>query len=289
VKRIVIVGLGFIGGSLAGACQKAFPRAEIVGVSRTAASLQKARRQGWIDKGYPNLAQAFEAKGARPLLVILCTPVDTLRDLLLQLDQVAWPGTVVTDTGSVKGFLVRWAESRTWRRIHFVGAHPMAGSHERGIDHAAPHLFDHALTFITPGRRGPQSTLRLTTNFWKKLSGRVVLVSPEEHDRFAAQVSHLPHLLAALLVVSTPPKALGFAASGFLDATRIAKGEPSLWVPIFLENRKELHPWLENFSEDFERVKRIIRKGDRERLKRILTQAQRRRVDLGKGSCGVED
>ena len=154
--RIVIVGLGLIGGSLAAACRKKFPRAEIIGITRNKSALNKAKKRGWIDEGFQKLDHAFV--GARltrlyrtrgrvapsgamndaPTFVILCTPVDTFKNYLRRLDPIAPAGTVVTDAGSVKGFLVRWAGRRKWKRIQFVGAHPMAGSHERGIDAADP-------------------------------------------------------------------------------------------------------------------------------------------------------
>lgn len=281
------MGLGLIGGSLAAASRKAFPHARIIGVSRSRRALIKAKKEGWIHEGFQNLRQALrESKINLPHLVVVCTPVDTLKDFLARIDRFAPAGTFVTDAGSVKGFLVRWAGKRKWRHIQFVGAHPMAGSHKQGIDFAQPDLFKQALTFVTPARHSSLTAVREVTNFWKEISKRAVILSPDEHDRLTAQVSHLPHLLAALLVTGTSAKALGFAASGFLDATRIAKADPGLWVSIFLENRKELYRLLENFTKELGRIQKIFKSGDRRRLKQLLTQAQRYRAILDKGSLG---
>jgi len=213
-------------------------------------------------------------------LVVLCTPVDTLKEGLQRLDRLAPPGTVVTDTGSVKGFLVRWAERKKWRRIEFVGAHPMAGSHERGIEHAGPHLFEEALTFVTPGRRVSAKALRLVTGFWKKISGRIAVVSAEEHDRITAEISHLPHFLAACLTASVSSKSLPFASSGFLDTTRIAQANPSLWVPIFVENQKELFRALHRFERALEKMKKILKRQDLARLKQMFISVAKRRTRL---------
>ena len=294
--RILIVGLGLIGGSLAAASRKKFPKARIIGVTRNQKALQTAKRKGWIQEGYRDLRQALVGAPlrGRPLgwfqgghtgpplhLVILCTPVDTLKNYLKRLDRMAPKGTVVTDAGSVKGFLVRWVDRQKWRRIEFVGAHPMAGSHRRGMDAADPHLFDGTLTFITPSVRATHALpLRIVKNFWRKICSRIVIVSPKEHDRITAEISHLPHLLAALLVTGVPGRLLRFSGPGFLDTTRIAQGSPEIWTPIFHENRRELLRKLQKFGAGLTRAKDILKKGDIGKLRALLTEAQKRRKAL---------
>lgn len=295
MNRIVIIGLGLIGGSLAAACQRFFPGAKIVGVTRNPRALAFAKRKGWIDEGYRRLEDAFKNVGAGlvpalsltgrtqgpPLhLIILCTPVDTLKNFLLRLDRIAPAGTVVTDTGSVKGSIVRWADRQRWKRIQFVGSHPMAGSHRRGIDAVDPALFRQALTLVTPARRTPSSALQTVNRFWKKISGRVISLSPEQHDRFTAEVSHLPHFLASWLVASVSPEAIRFATTGFLDTTRVAEGSPEIWEPIFRENRRELLRALEKFEATLRRAKRILQRKEISKLRRALQQVQRRRSRL---------
>lgn len=276
LKRIAVVGLGLIGGSLAAACRRAFPGARIVGVSRSGIALARARAKRWIHEGTKDLKEGIDGAD----LVILCTPVDTLKSLLLQIDRSVASKVVVTDAGSVKGFLVRWADRRRWKRVSFVGAHPMAGSHLRGIHAAEPDLFEEAFTFVTPGRRTSRGELRLVKSFWSKISRRVVVVSPERHDELTAEISHLPHLLAALLVASSRQASLRFAAPGFLDTTRLAQGEPGLWVPIFLENRTELFRTVKHFQETLRRTVGVLRRGNAQALGRLLRECQRRRAAL---------
>ena len=156
----------------------------------------------------------------------------------------------------------------------------MAGSHERGIDAADPRLFEEALTFVTPGRKTSSSALQTVVDFWKKISRRVAVISAEEHDRITAQISHLPHLLAAVLVDSVPKRALPFAASGFLDSTRVAQGDPKLWEPIFRENRKEVRRALRNFETRLKRIKKILATKDLPGLARLLGRSCKRRSSL---------
>ena len=281
-RSITIIGLGLIGGSLAARCRKKFPRAKIIGITRNTRALDVAKKRGWIHQGYKNLK--VPGTIVPGTFCILCTPVDTLKDFLKQLDRVAPPGTVVTDAGSVKGFLVRWADRQKWRRIQFVGAHPMAGSHEQGIGAARTDLFDRALTFVTPGKRPSKFALKTVAEFWRKICAKVLVVSPEVHDRLTAEISHVPHLLASLLVENVSPKSLGVAASGFLDTTRVAKSDPGLWTPILLENRKEIGRVLKNFEKNLQQVKKFLKGRNPGPLKSLLGQAQRRRLALEKGT-----
>lgn len=312
-SKIIIIGLGLIGGSLAARCRKVFPRAKVIGVTRNKTALQQAKKRGWIHEGYRDLKNVFSPVGA-PLqiigdsphkrglspfvFVILCTPVDTFKNFLLQLDRLAPKGTLVTDAGSVKGFITNWAGKRHWRRIQFVGAHPMAGSHKQGMEYAQPNLFNNAPVFVTPHKRrgarqkqkgtvptkgdSPRRGAQSIINFWKKICQNVVVLSPEEHDRLTAEISHFPHLIAALLVMNPSSKALGVAASGFLDTTRIAQGDAGLWTPIVLENRKKLLRVLGKFEKSLGRIKKILQKQDSASLRRFLKHSQTRRVLLEK-------
>ena len=259
-----------------------FPGARIIGVTRNTLALAKAKKRGWIHKGHRNLDEAFARPEPGPCLAVLCTPVDTLKNFLLRLDRVAPRGTLVTDAGSAKGFLVRWADARKWRRIQFVGAHPMAGSHEQGIDAAKANLFDRALTFITPGGRTSKHALLSAAEFWKKICAKVLVVSPETHDRLTAEISHVPHLVASLLIESASPQSLRVAASGFLDTTRIAKSDPDLWTPVLLENRKEIVRSLKKIERNLRRIKQILLKGKFSNLRAFLMRAKQRRSRLEK-------
>ena len=278
-KQIIIVGLGLVGGSLAAACRKAFPKAKIIGVTRSRTAINKAKKKRWIHKGFQDLEKAF-AETAPLQFVVLCTPVDTLKGFLKRLDRIAPAGTVVSDAGSVKGFIVRWADKQNWRRIKFVGAHPMAGSHEQGINAADPGLFADSFTYVTPSGKTSRSALQLIKNFWRRISDRVIVISPEKHDRITAEISHAPHLLASLLVNSVSKKYLSFAGTGFLDTTRVAQGEPGLWAPIFLENRREVLRILRSIETAMKGFKGRLSRGAYPLIRQVLSRAQKRRTGM---------
>lgn len=264
-----------MGGSLAAACRKKFPDQRILGISRNLKALSSARKKNWIHEASSDI-QAVKSSE----FIIVCTPVDTLRGFLRKIDLYARPGTVVTDVGSVKGDIVRWAAKQKFKNIEFVGAHPMAGSHERGIQAAHADLYDKGLAFVTPGPGTSKKNLAAVEAFWKKIASKVVRVEADEHDRIVAMISHLPHAAAVNLVSAAGKKFLPFAATGFADTTRIAQGHPSVWVPILLENRKALLSALETFEKNLKDFKSALRKGDKAVLGKMLSDAARLRGEI---------
>lgn len=275
-KKIVIVGLGLMGGSLAAACRKKFPQARITGVSRNSAALKTALGKKWIHEASRDL----RAAAASADLIILCTPVDTARSFLQKIERVAKPGACVTDVGSVKGSLCAWARSRKFKNIHFVGAHPMAGSHLHGINAAHPDLYNHGFTFVTPFPGINKSAFARVKAFWKKISPRVVEITPEQHDIAVAEISHLPHAAASAIVRAVQRKSLPYAVGGFRDSTRIAAGHPSVWVPIFMENRKSVLRVLKNLEKELRTFSKALGRKDSAALSRILSDAMNRRNSL---------
>ena len=264
-----------MGGSLAAACRKKFSSARILGVSRDSKALRTALRKKWIHEGSADLSKAV----SRANLVVICTPVDTLKAILVKIDKSAKPGTLVTDVGSVKGEIARQVKALRLRRIHFIGAHPMTGSHERGILVARPDLYDHGFTFVTREKSVPSKAFSAIKIFWEKISPKVFVVSAAEHDQIAGEVSHLPHLLAFCLALAVPKKSQHFAGPSFLDMTRIAQGHPSVWVPIFRANRQALLKALEHFEGRSREFKKALRKRDF-RLEKMLTLARQKRRQI---------
>ncbi len=275
-KNITIVGLGLMGGSLAAACRKKFPSARITGVSRNKAALRLALRKKWIHQASNHMEDVCRAAD----LIVLCTPVDTLQPFLLRLDRAAKKGALVTDVGSVKGEICGWAQKKKWKNIRFVGAHPMAGSHERGIEAASAALYQSGFTFVVRGAGAHAAAFSAVKNFWKKISGKIVVTSASEHDRAVAEISHLPHALASCLVDAVPESSLKFAARGFMDSTRIAQGDASIWTPIFLSNRKAVIQALETFEKRLGSLKLMLRTRRTLPLREFLKRTARKRGNL---------
>ncbi len=274
-KIICIVGLGLMGGSLAAACRKKFPHARILGVSRDSKAVRTALRKKWIHEGGSELSKAIPRAG----LVVICTPVDTLKAMLIKIDKLAKPGTLVTDVGSVKGEIARQAEPLRLRLVHVIGARPMTGSHERGISAGRPNLYGHGFTFVARDKTTSPKAFSEVKTFWEKISPKVFVVSAAEHDRITGEVSHLSHLLAFCLALAVRKKSQRYAGPSFLEMTRIAQGHPSVWVPIFRANRRAVLKALGAFERRCREFKEALRKPD-SRLEKMLTLARQKRRQI---------
>lgn len=272
-KTFLIIGLGLMGGSLALTLRRRFPNARVIGVSRRLSTIQLAKRKRLIHQGFV----ALEPAVARADYVFVCTPVDTIPQFLASVDRLSRPGTIVTDVGSTKQSIVRWAERRSFKQIHFIGSHPLAGSHETGLKHASEHLYRNALVFLTPTSKTDRSAFKRIASIWRSVGAKPVICSPERHDQIASQISHLPHAVASVLVRSVSPQFLRYGSSGFLDTTRVAQGSPELWTPIFLANRANLARDLKRFQSMIERLIRLLRAGSQKEIAAFLKSASQRR------------
>lgn len=275
-KTIAIIGLGLMGGSLAVKCRKVFPSANIIGVSRSRNALAVAKRKKWIHHGTQDLKQAaFKAD-----LVILCTPVHTFSDYLKQIDRHAKAGTLVTDVGSVKTSTQKLIKKKNWKNIHFISAHPMVGSHEKGIQAVKKDLYDAGYTFVIKTQKASPKALKAVVQFWKKVSPAVQVVSISEHDTLVSEMSHLPHLVAVSLVAGISPNALKASSSGFRDTTRIAMGNPAIWTPIFDGNRREILKSFRTFQRESARLMALIQAGKPEKLEKFLKKIAQKRAQI---------
>jgi len=187
------------------------------------------------------------------------------------------PDALVTDVGSVKGMLADRLPGRLPAGVHYVGAHPMAGSHESGVEFAAADLFEGARCVLSPLRSTPADAVADVSDFWGALGCDVVIRGPGEHDTEVAWVSHAPHALAFAFAHSlgaAPSAAAGLAGSGFRDFVRIARSDPAMWAEILNSNRKALASPLRAFSEALEILARQVEEGDVEALEAFLAQAR---------------
>jgi prephenate dehydrogenase len=225
---------------------------------------------GAIDEGYAEAAAAVQGAD----LVVLCTPVGVLCNLLDEIAPALAPGAVVTDVGSTKRTIVSHA-GRGYGT--FVGSHPMAGSEKQGVQHARADLYEGALCLTTPDSRTQPEALEKVESFWRLLSMRVRRLTPEAHDRLIGDVSHLPHALAAALVHAQTDDALALAGKGFLDTTRIAAGDAGLWRDILLDNRDNLRAGLGRLRRDLDGLLALLEKSDSEGLRSWLESASKRR------------
>ena len=272
-RRIGIYGVGLLGGSLGLALKRIFSDLEIVGIGRSEERLQKAVDVGAIDRF------SCDPSSVTPLLdlLVLCTPVRLVPKVLESSLSSLKPNAVVTDVGSTKEVLVRDCEDVASGKCHFVGSHPMAGSHKTGVDAAQADLFQNKICIVTQTNASHAPSVESVVALWKATGMRVVQMAPDDHDRLTAFSSHLPHLAAAALCHAA--KSQGEAiepvlGNGFRDTTRIALGDPSMWVDICLENRPALVESLDSLQSVLSDLRNRIESNDESGVRDFLTQAQ---------------
>jgi len=272
-ERIAVIGLGLLGGSVAGAARARGVAARVVGVSRGRDTAAAAVAAGLADEATHELAAGVA--GAE--LVVLCTPVFAMGETLRRAAPALAEGALVTDVGSVKGPLVETLPGLLPPGVAYVGAHPMAGSHETGLRHASQELFAGAVCVLTPTPATPERAKARVRAFWKALGARVVERDPAAHDAEVAWVSHLPHALAfayAGSLAAAPAAAFALAAGGFRDFTRIAGSDPELWADILVTNRKALAGPLAAASRSLATLAEALEAGDLDAVHRLLAAAR---------------
>ncbi len=270
-ERISILGVGLMGGSIGLACRSLASDLQITGYSHRPDELRRALERGAIGHATDNAATAATDAD----LVILCTPVGLFGDLLRAIAPSLKPQAIVTDVGSTKRAIVRQAGEILPITARFVGSHPMVGGEKHGIEHARVDLLSGALCIVTPQDATDDNAVQRVEEFWQSLRMRTVRMTPETHDQLTADISHLPHAIAAALVRIQSPQSLKLAGRGFLDTTRIAAGDPALWRDILLENRDNLRTGLERIQLEIKDLLSKLDAGDAAAVQAWLSAARR--------------
>jgi len=274
-QTVAIVGVGLIGGSLGAALRKR-GLARVIGVGRNAERLKEAQRAGVIEEAEVEL----RAAAARSDLIVFCTPVDRIVTGVREAAAACRPGTLLTDAGSVKVTICESLAAGLPQGVTFIGSHPLAGSEKQGFEHADSELYKDRVCVITPDKSTPPDTVTKLRRFWEGIGMHVRELSPEAHDRALAQTSHLPHVVASALAAILEPECAPLAATGFRDTTRIAGGDPDLWVAILLDNAEAVLESLKKYESSLGAFTRAIEKRDGEDLKQLLAEGRDRREDL---------
>ncbi len=271
-----ILGTGLIGGSIGLACRSSLSHIQIAGYSNQFAGWKQAVSRGAIQEGFDDPAAAVTGAD----LVILCTPVGAFREILTKISGSLKPGSIVTDVGSTKRSVVALAGQLLPAHVQFVGSHPMAGGEKHGIEHARANLLQHSTCILTPtGKTDPQA-LETIEKFWQSLDMRTIHMTPDLHDQLVADVSHLPHAVAAAMVRIQTEAGLKLAARGFADTTRIAGGDSGLWRDILLDNRDNLKAGILRLQEELTTLLDRLQSKDDAAVREWLTTAAEARKKL---------
>lgn len=268
---VAILGVGLIGGSIARALRQSGLAHRLIGV--TTRDPRELQSHGIVDEATNSIEHA--AREAQ--VVVVCAPVDRIARLVVTAAAVAPADALITDAGSTKSQIVADVESDGSARARFVGAHPIAGSEQKGPGAAHAGLFQDRACILTPTARTPAERLEDAREFWQSLGCRLVELSPESHDAHLASTSHLPHLVAAALALAVPPAELDLAAGAYRDGTRVALSDPAMWVPIFLQNREALLASLEPFEAKLSRLRAAIASMDESQLHELWCEAREAR------------
>jgi len=281
-RKVLVIGLGLIGGSIALALQKA-PETKIIGYDMDAQTREHAKTLNIVHEIVADpLAVAAEVD-----VIIFGTPVNATLDWMEQLK--SWPlknKVIVTDTGSTKKLIMQKASELRELGITFIGGHPMAGSHKSGVLAAKAHLFENAYYMLTPLAGEEIVHMAQLESLLKFTHAKVVSVSASEHDHMTAVVSHFPHVIAASLVHQLGgengeyPMTRSLAAGGFRDVTRIASSNPILWRDITLQNREELLTQLDGWEKEMTRIKELLMEGSSQAIENYFAVAKELRDEL---------
>ncbi len=276
--RVALIGLGLIASSMAHAMRRAGLAREIAGHARSAETRETAREIGLCDIVYDTAAEA--AEGAD--LVVLCVPVGAMGLVAEEIGPVLKPGTTVSDVGSVKKAVIEAVAPHIPEGVHFVPAHPLAGTEHSGPRSGFAELFDNRWCLIVPanGDTDPDAVSRLSS-LWEAMGAHVDVMDADHHDLVLAVTSHTPHLIAYTMVGVaddlrrvTDSEVIKYSAAGFRDFTRIAASDPTMWRDVFLTNKEATLEILGRFTEELFALQRAIRTGDGEHLHEYFTRTR---------------
>lgn len=276
-----IIGVGLIGGSIGMAAKSRGLVRRVIGIGRDPKKLKRAKDLAAVDEFTVNMLEG----AAEADLLVVCTPVRLVVPTIERVAPVLREGAIVTDVGGTKSEICYGAEKVIPRGRFFVGGHPMAGSEESGVEAAAPYLFLNATYVVTPTANTHLGALQRVVAFAEGLGAQVTLMKPEEHDRSAAVISHIPHVLAAAILQlaaseqSHSGKVFQLAAGSFRDLTRIASSPPELWRDICLSNRDAISDLLERYRVLLAAARDAISAGDEAAITGMFENARRLKED----------
>jgi len=282
IKRLAIIGVGSIGGSLARALKQNQFVAEVVGFGRNEHHLQTAVDLGVIDVYATDIIVAIENAD----IIVVCTPVCSISTILEKIAGKLSATTIVTDVGSTKLSVID-AARRVFGEVpdNFVPGHPIAGTEKSGVTASVADLFQGRRVILTPVKNTDARALQCVREMWQKTGAIVSEMDVTHHDEVLAATSHLPHLLAYVLVdtlarMEDKPEIFQYAAGGFKDFTRIASSDPQMWRDICLENSEPIIDVIDKYQFELGKIRTAIAKKDSNTIKRIFTRAKQARDDF---------
>ncbi len=267
VKKIAIIGVGFMGGSLALALRKKFPKISICGFARSQKSYKKLKKLKILNKVERDLAKLVSDAD----LVAMALPIEAITKCLVKISPWLKKSAIVFDLGSSKEKIQTQALKSLPKKVSFVGCHPLAGSQKAGAEFSRKDLYQGSLCLITSSPKALAS--KRIKALWESLGSKVLFVGPKRHDQILSLTSHLPHLISFSLTKTVPESYLKFSAGSLKDLTRISDSPAWLWTDIFLSNRKNILNDLQGFIKILKEYQKVLRAKDKNKIARLIKTA----------------
>ncbi|OGS19909.1 MAG: hypothetical protein A2252_11345 [Elusimicrobia bacterium RIFOXYA2_FULL_39_19] len=290
VKKIAIIGVGLIGGSLGKALKKAGvrnPKVKITGIGRNIEKLKLAKKLNAIDDFTLDYKEGVKDAD----IIVLCTPVDNIVPFFEKILPHLKNNAIVTDAGSVKTSIVTGINKiliKSRKKIHFIGSHPLAGSEKTGVNHAAADLYKNAAVVLTPLKTDDKLAAGEIACLWESTGAKIFFMTPQDHDSVVSATSHLPHVLSGALVEIVNRKNIGngktaaLLAGSFRDITRISDSDPGIWSAISYANKKELNKAISEYIGILKKVQSEL--NNTQKLHKYFTDSRQNRCQLLKSN-----
>lgn len=275
-RKVTIIGVGLMGGSLGMALKKHKLAREVIGLSQKQSSLLQAVKSKAIDTATTDIPKAIRNSD----LVILATPVQSIIKIFHTINPHLKRGCIITDLGSAKLEITEASEKILANFNYFIGSHPLVGSEKVGIENARDDLFDSANCILTPTKQTHSSAQDKVKKMWEKLGAKVSVMTPQEHDKVLGAISHLPHLLSFALMNILPKDCIPYATQSLKDSTRIAASSPQMWNDIFISNSKNVLSALDDLITELAYFRKIIIDKDEKALLSAISKAKDSRDNL---------
>jgi cyclohexadieny/prephenate dehydrogenase len=276
-NRVALIGLGLIASSMFWAMKRAGLAGEVTGYARSEATRETARRIGLCDRVCESATEAVEGAD----LVVLCVPVGAMGAVAAEIAPVLAPGATVTDVGSVKRHVIEAVAPHLPEGVHFVPAHPLAGTEHSGPESGFAELFDNRWSLLVPVEGSAPEAVAKLRALWEGMGANVDEMDADHHDLVLAVTSHAPHLIAYTMVGVaddlrrvTDSEVIKYSAAGFRDFTRIAASDPTMWRDVFLTNKDATLEILGRFTEELFALQRALRTGDGDHLHAYFTRTR---------------
>lgn len=275
-RKVTIVGVGLMGGSVGMALRKNKIAKEVVGLSQKQSSIVTAMKHHAIDQGMTDIGKAVRNAD----LIIFAAPVESIIKLFSAIAPHVKRGTILTDLGSSKVSITEAAQKLLPNPQFFIGSHPLVGSEKQGVENARAQLFEGAKCIMTPREDSNHGAVKKIKKMWEQLGSTVMTLDPHEHDAVLSNISHLPHILAFSLMHTIPQDHLKHAPQSLKDLTRIAASSPQLWNDICISNAANVVKAIDKIVEELAVVRKSIAQKDQIRLVEYFKKAQENRSAL---------